>query len=305
MSTKHKAILALIIANMIWGAASPIFKWSLTNIPPFTLAFLRFSIASFLLFPFSYKNLAIKQKDILSIAGIGFFGVFINISFFFLGLNLAPSINAPMIASSGPIVLIFLSILFLREKPKHKLIVGTLISLIGVLVIITRPFLETGTTNGALVGNIFFLIATIGAVLHALLSKELLEKYPPAVVTFWSFIVGSILFIPFFLKEAADPLFLTNLDIRAIVGIFFGALLSSALAYFLYEWAIKKIAVNEIGIFTYIDPVVAILIAIPLLGEEITPAYVLGSAFVFLGIFFAEGRTSIYQKVDSVIKNTL
>lgn len=294
MTNKQKAVLALIIANAIWGAASPIFKWSLTNIPPFTLAFFRFSIASLLIFPFTYKTLAIKKADIPYIIGIGFFGVFINITFFFLGLNKTASINAPMIASSGPILLLLLSMLYLNEKPKIKTFIGTLISLIGVIVIIARPFLEEGNTDGALIGNLFFLIATLGAVFHALLSKRLLKDYRAATVTFWSFIVGSSLFIPLLVKETLQPDYLVALDIRGISGILFGAVLSSALAYLIYEWAIKRVKAYEIGIFTYIDPVVAIIIALPLLGEIITPAYVLGSVFVFAGIFVAEGKIKFH-----------
>jgi drug/metabolite transporter (DMT)-like permease len=61
LSDKRKlAIIALIISNTIWGAASPIFKWSLQNVHPFTLAYLRFALAVFVLFPFVYKDLRLK-----------------------------------------------------------------------------------------------------------------------------------------------------------------------------------------------------------------------------------------------------
>lgn len=298
MSTKKKAILALIIANVIWGAASPIFKWSLTNITPFTLAFLRFALASFLIFPFVYKDLFVNKKDILKVLAIGIFGVGINIPFFFFGLQIAPSINAPMIASSGPIFIILLSMLILKENPKRKVVFGTLLSLFGVIVIIIRPFLESGLDGNSILGNIFFLIATWGAVIHAIISKSILEKYKATVITFWSFIVGSLIFLPFFVKETMSYSLLTSLDLRGIVGIVFGVIFSSALAYFLYEWGIQKLAVNEVGIFTYIDPVVAILIAIPLLGETISLVYALGSILVFLGIYIAEGRINYHFLSD-------
>ncbi len=301
MSLKKKAIIALIIANTIWGAASPIFKWSLENISPFTLAFLRFSLASILIFPFTWHNLHIEKKDILSIIGIGFFGVGINIPFFFYGLKLAPSINAPMIASSGPIFLIICSIIFLKEKPKSKVVLGTLVSLLGVIVIILRPFLEEGINGTAILGNIFFLIATFGGVIHAVISKSILNKYSAGSITFWSFIVGTIIFLPFFISESSAPGFLMKLDTRGIIGILFGVIFSSTLAYFLYEWGIQKVAANEVGVFTYIDPIIALVIAIPLLGEKITPVFLLGSLFVFSGIFIAEGRIH-YHPIPHLLK---
>src|SRR3990170_6378963 len=112
-------ILALIIANIIWGAASPVFKYALQNIPPFTLAFIRFFFAGIILLPF-IKNLSIKLsgKEWVELVLGAIFGISINITFFFWGLQRSESINAPVIASSGPVFLFFLSIIFLKEKFK-------------------------------------------------------------------------------------------------------------------------------------------------------------------------------------------
>src|SRR3989337_1766625 len=95
VSNHQKAILALILANIIWGATPPIFKWSLTNIEPFTLAFLRFFIGALILFPLISGSLEIKRRDWGKLLLLSLFGITINISFFFLGLERAPSINAP------------------------------------------------------------------------------------------------------------------------------------------------------------------------------------------------------------------
>lgn len=291
MSAHKKAILALIIANTIWGAASPIFKWSLTNISPMTLAFLRFSLASIILFPFVYHALSIKARDIPLILGSGLFGVGINIPFFFYGLKYAPSINAPMIASSGPVFLIIGSIFFLKEKPRHKVIAGTIISLLGVALIIVRPLLENGFATEGVIGNLFFLIATISGVVHSLIVKRISTSYTPAVITFWTFLVGSLLFLPLFISEIVQVgSGLDKLNFQGATGIIFGVLLSSALAYYLFNYGLQKIAANEVGVFAYIDPVIAVLIAVPLLQESITSLFLLGSLFVFMGIFIAEGR---------------
>lgn len=297
MSTRKKAIIALIIANIIWGAASPIFKWSLQNIGPFTLAFLRFSLGAFLLFPFTYKELNIAKKDVLSVFGIGFFGVFLNIVFFFFGLRLTESINAPIIASSGPILLILFSVFLLKEKLKQKVLTGTLVGLAGVLIIIFEPLLQNGI-DGNVLGNFFLLLATLGAVGHAVISKKVLLKYNPLPVTFWSFLIGSLLFLPFFLNEVSSPSYLSGLNPQGIIGVVFGALFSSAIAYYLYEWGVKNINVSETCVFTYIDPVVAVVIAIPLLGERLTPIFIIGSLFVFAGILIAQGKLSYHYLLD-------
>lgn len=288
--SKHKqAILALILANIIWGAASPIFKWSLTNIEPFTLAFLRFFLAAIILFPFALDNLRIKRQDWPKLFWLSFAGITVNISFFFLGLKLTPSINAPIIATSGPLFLLVGCLFILREKLKLKTVLGTTVGFLGILLIILRPVFESGF-NLTVLGNLLLIAATLGAVAHAIIAKKVISRYQPHVITFWSFLIGSFTFLPLFLFEVKRVGFLTGLSTPGIVGIIFGVYLSSALAYFCYHWAIKNMLAQEVGVFAYLDPIVAVMIAIPLLGEIPTPIYLLGSLFVFLGIFIAEGR---------------
>lgn len=289
-SNKHnQAILALIIANIIWGAASPIFKLALQNITPFVLAFLRFFLASMLLLPFVFKNLSVEKKDWSKLILLSIFGITFNITFFFFGLKYAPSINAPIIGSSGPVLLYLSSIYFLHEKNHLKTLIGTIVSLFGVLIIVGQPVLTSGV-NKELIGNLFFVIATIGAVGYAIVSKEILHKYQPITITFWSFLIGSLTFFPFFLYEIIQSNPFLTIDTRGWTGLVFGIFLSSALAYFLFSWGIKQIEAQEVGVFFYIDPIVAALIAIPLLGEVITPIFLIGSLLVFGGIFIAEGR---------------
>ncbi len=283
------AVIALIIANIIWGAAPPIFKWALQDIEPFTLAFLRFFIASLMILPFAYKHLHVKREDIAEVFLIGFLGVTINIAFFFLGLRYAPSINASIIGSAGPIFLILFAFLFLREKPKKRVITGSLIGLLGVLVIMFKPLLSS-EPNLDLLGNAFFFIAMLGGLGHTLIGRQLLKKYEPLGLTFWSFFIGALCFLPFFINENLNQTFISNITLPVIVGVSFGAILCSTLAYFLFFWALKYMSASETGIFVYLDPIVTVLIALPLLGEVPDTFYYIGSLFVFFGIYIAEGR---------------
>jgi len=251
-------ILALIIANIIWGAASPIFKLALTNIPPFTLAFIRFFFAGIIFIPLVLNNLQkITWNQFFRIILVGFFGVTVNITFFFLGLPKTTSINAPVIASSGPVFIYLFSVLFLKEKPKLKIFSGMLVALLGVLVIIFAPVFSDGKqfNFGEIEGNLFFLIATLGAVFQTIIGKKVLKEVNSYMVTFISFMFGSLTFLPFAINEHWS---FGLLNINGWIGIIFGVVFSSALAYFLFYYGIRKIQAQEAGIFTYIDPVVAV-----------------------------------------------
>ena len=288
LSKSQLAVLALIIANMIWGAAPPIFKWALADIHPYTLAFLRFVVPILIMLPLIRGKLRINPKDYFNIILIGFFGITINIIFFFQGLLQAPSINAALIGSSGPIFIILYSILFLREKPKSKLILGALVGLLGVIFVLVTPLFKHG--NIAALGNLFYLISMLGGVVAILLVRRVMKRNNPISVTFWSFVVGSVGFIPFFINEVHTYGFLPDINFRGIIGLIFGILFSTLIAYFLQVWALKHLTAADVSVFTYIDPVVTLLIAAPLLSEFPDSTFVFGSVFVLLGILMAEGR---------------
>lgn len=289
MSNYKKAIIALIVANIIWGAGAPIFKWSLQGISPLMLAFCRFFIPVLILL-FFYKHIQrIKLRDSLYIILLGVLICTFNIGFFFMGLLYAPSINSPVIGSSGPILILLGSIFFLREKPTKKVLLGNIVGLAGVLFIVLEPFLQVHQKY-SLFGNFLFLLSTIAGVLGTLVSKKLTKKYNTTTLTFWTFCIATITLLPIPLNEISTSTMSLHINIPALIGIAFGGVFSSLLAYSLFYWGLSRIKASETSVFTYIDPVAAILIAAPLLHEFPTPIYIFGSVLVFFGIYVAEGR---------------
>ncbi len=289
LSKRHLAILALIAGSIIWGAAAPIFKWSMEEIPPFTLATLRFSLAALLILPFAYKKIGIRESDFLKLLCLAFIGITLHIGLFFAGLQLTSSINVPILNSITPIFLIFGSVWYLHEKLKIRVIIGTLISMTGILLIILEPLLVKGP-DGSILGNTLILLSVLCVVIYTLLLKRFALPYPIITIVFWTFLLGAFLFLPAFIIEGITLHPFAHMDEKAFIGIFYGAIFSSALAYFCYNFGIQYIKANEIGVFTYIEPIITILIAIPLLGEKIYPLYVVGASIVFLGIFIAEAK---------------
>ncbi len=294
-------ILALIIANVIWGASFPIYKWALSDIPSLTFVFLRFYIGALILLPFVYKNLKVEREDWWDLFLMSFVGITISISLLILGLKLSSSINAPIIMSAGPVVLIIGSIFYLKERLKRKVVIGTFVSLIGVLSIVILPVFKEGL-NGSVLGNLFLVGAAITSVIHALLLKKIMPKYKPLPIAFWQFLIGSLPLLPFFFIELNQTHWTSDINMKIIIGLFFGAVLATAIAHSIYAYRIKFIKASEVGVFTYVDPVATIVVAVPLLHEEITPLYLAGAAFVFLGILIAEGRLH-YHPLHRLIRD--
>lgn len=289
LSKVKLAIIFLILANIIWGAAFPIYKLTLEVIPPFTFVFLRFFLGALILFPFVYKNLKIKLKDSITLILLSFLGITLTISFLNFGLKLSSSINAPIILSASPIILIIGSFFYLKEKLRTKVVFGTLISFLGVLTIVLMPVFKQGL-DGTVTGNLFLVFAAFFSVIHALLLKKILPKYSSLAIAFWSFVIGSIPTLPFVMSEFNQVNWIENVNQQAILGLVFSVILATVIAHSFFSFGIKYIKASEVGIFSYIDPIATAIVAYYLLHEHITVPYLIGAFLVFIGIFIAQGR---------------
>lgn len=259
------------------------------EIPPFTLAFLRFMIAALLILPFIYKKIAIRKSDFFPVLMLAFVGITMHIALFFLGLQLTSSINVPIINAITPIFLMVGSVWYLHEKLKKKVIFGTALSLLGIILIIVEPLLITGP-DGSVIGNLMLLLSFSCVVIYTLFLKKLNLPYSTITLVFWTFFLGALLFIPAFLTELVLLQPFPQFDSKALIGISYGAIFSSALAYFCYDFGLTHLKGSEIGIFAYLEPFITVLVAMPLLGEQITPFYVFGAIIVFAGIFITEAH---------------
>lgn len=293
LSTVQKAFLALIVANIIWGAAAAIFKLSLQNIPPFTLAFWRFFLGAVILLVALGKKISLpltSRRDGILLFLYGFLGITLNIIFFFQGLRLTFSINSPVISSAQPIITLFFALFILHERFKLKKFLGMVLGTLGILVIVIEPVLIRGV-DGSILGNIFLVIATLAAVGQTIVGKRIVGKYNPWAFTFWAFLVGAASFLPLALYEYVRiPHLYALLDWRGYLGVSYGAIFSSVLGYGLFAWGLSKISATDTAMFAYVDPLVGTVAGALLLHEPITVPFVGGALLIFGGIFLAEGR---------------
>ncbi|MEO6508855.1 MAG: DMT family transporter [Patescibacteria group bacterium] len=285
-------VWALIISNVIWGAAAPIFKYALTDIPPFTFLFLRFFFAAVIFFP------AVKYVEIRSINKISWveiivgsiMGFTIHIGFLFLGLQKTESINSSIILIGSPILLLILNVVFLHKKVPLKIISGVALSTIGVFLIIFAPFLFTKGSSfsaGAFEGNMLYFGSLVSNVLAVILFKRVSKLISPFTITFLSFAIAALSFFPFMIHELSTWNF-TMLGQEGYIGIFYGIFFSSAVAYYLYFYGLRKLTTTDVEIFGYLNPIFTVLIAIPLLKEYPSPFFMAGALFICVGLIISE-----------------
>ncbi|MBI4100394.1 DMT family transporter [Candidatus Microgenomates bacterium] len=289
-NSKKRAIIALVIAALIWGAAVPIFKWSLGNIPPFSLAFLRFFLAAFLIFPLAKNHLKISSKDIDRIVLISLLGITLNISFFFQALRYTTALNAAVLLTTAPILTLFTAHIFLKERLRPILILSLSLAVLGMIVLIINPIRENGI-DSHLLGNFLMLLAVLSWVGYEITAKKLFVSYPAITIVFYSFLIGAFSFFPgFYAEYIMSPEWVLDLDIKGIVGIAYGAFFSSTIAYLAWDFGLSKLPASEVSLFSSLQPLAAAVIALPLLGEKITFPFLIGAFLILTGVFLLEKK---------------
>lgn len=297
--------LALFIAHLIWGANFVVAKVTLTEFPSMTLAFLRFALASLLIAPFiitETKKVAIDKKDLPKLILVGLLIITFNITFFFEGIVRTSAINASVLSLSVPILSVIAGWIFLKEKVNLVNVFGIFTGFLGALIIIGIPEIFLGNfTPKDMAGNIFILIASISWVIGAILSKELLEKYPSMTVTSIAFLIGTLtFFIPALDEYIKHPGWIENISLLGILGLVYMTILSSISAYFLFEWGLAKTSAGKATLFQYIEPFIAAALAITILGEKINISFLTGSVLIVLGVLLGTMNKESHHKSHKI-----
>lgn len=283
--------LALILANVIWGVSLVAAKIALREFPTMSLIFVRFALASILIYPFilaTPHKIKLKLEHLPVILLTGLTLITFNILFLYEGLTRTTAIDASSISMLVPIISVFCGWVFLKEKIYWINLLGILLGLVGALVVGGLPLIFLGNVNPEMMfGNFLVFLSGVSTVAGSILSKEILKKYSTLFVTASVFVIATLSFaVPTITEFQQDPSWISKVTILGLLAVLYLAILSSVSAYFLFEWALGKVDVTQANIFQYILPAVTASVAVPLLGERISYSFIVGTVLVVLGVYW-------------------
>jgi len=284
-SNQSKTYLLVVITALIGGSVPVFMKIILTIIPPFSFTIIRFLLAVIVLIPLvSIKKLL--NKDISKIIIVSLFAT-INIILFSLAIRITSASISQIIYTTVPIFSLILSKTLLHQQIRLKTVFGILLSLGGVLLIITLPILEKATTlQSNLIGNFMILIAAMSYALYGVLSKPMQKHYKPLEITIMFIFVTLFSHIIIAIPEIKmiNHWYL-NLNIVLIGSVLYVGLLGTAFYYLLTQFVIKKLSPVIASTILYLQPGATIFWAVLLLHETITPFFVFGTIITLFGVW--------------------
>lgn len=280
------AHIALFIVNLIYALNYTIAKDVMPGyIEPSGFILLRVLCGVFLFsfFFFLFIKESVEKKDFFRLALCGLFGVAINQLFFFEGLNLTTPINAAIIMTVNPVLVIIISALLIGEKITVKKIIGIVLGIIGAGALI----LNSGSVsfdNDFFIGNLLVLINATSYAIYLVLVKGLMKKYNPLTVMFFVFLFGLFFVLPFGYQDL-NSVNIDSFTNDIYLKILFVVVCTTFIAYLLNAFALKSLNPSIVSIYIYLQPVLASVIAILYNSDTIDYIKIVSSIFIFIAVF--------------------
>ena len=278
--------LALFIVNLIYALNYSIAKDVMPDyIGPSGFILLRVTGGSILFFLtyFFFIRESVESRDIIRLILCGLFGVAINQLFFFEGLNLTTPINAAIIMTVSPILVIIFSAIIIKEKITFRKVLGIFLGITGAATLIFKSG-SISIENDFFIGNVLVFINATSYSIYLVLVKTLMTKYNPITVMFYVFSFGLIFVFPFGLNELASVSF-QSFTTLIYFKVAFVVICTTFLAYLLNAFALKSLNPSVVSIYIYLQPVLASIIAIILKSDSLDVIKIISSLFIFSSIF--------------------
>jgi drug/metabolite transporter (DMT)-like permease len=278
-------IFALLAASLIWGIGMPILKLGLQNVSLPTFAFIKFFGGALLFLPLALRSWArIPSKEFFALLASSLVGISLANYFLFAGLVKAPSINASLIYLLHPILLYLFTVELQRKRMGNKLIVGIILAIFGATIVMARP--SSGGFSH-LSGNMYFLLFVLFDALGTLMVKPFLRQINPYQITFIKLFLASLPFAFFGIGGVFSEF---GASWSGLLALGYGIIFNTAISYYLFSYGLRWIHTSRVGLYSYMEPLGAVIVAFVLLGETPDVFYALGGLLIFAGIYLAEGN---------------
>lgn len=285
--------LLLTLCALFWAGNFVLGRAMHASIPPIGLAFWRWLVASVIVLPFVWPALReqwpllsanLARMLLLAMLGVSGFNTLV-----YVGLQTTSAINSVLIQSTLPVLILVLNGLLYRTRARARELLSILVSLVGVLVIISAGAPQRLLHGGWQPGDLWVFAA---AWVWALYSVWLRWR-PPGLraEAFLGFtlLTGTLMLLPLYLAEAHAGRTMTW-DMPTLLTVTYVAVFPSALAYLFWNRGVAMLGANAAGHFIHLMPVFGTLLAVVFLREVFAWYHALGTALVIVGIGFSWTR---------------
>jgi len=274
----------MLLTSFLWGGNFVVAKSLVDHASPLTLTSLRWLIAVAVLLPMVWwkeKRLLPSRDALLPLVLMGITGVVLFNIFQFLALERTTSTNVGLISTLNTISIAIFSFVFLKEKMNILQALSMLLSLFGVLLVLSKGNINLLFSFHFNVGDLWMLAAVCVWGIYSVCSKWAMKTTSPLMSNLYSGIFGLLVLLPFNLKDFT----ISNVNHSFILSLLYTGFISTVVCMVLWSIGIQKLGATTSGVFLNFNPIFTALLALLFLGENISWTQGIGGLIVILGCF--------------------
>jgi drug/metabolite transporter (DMT)-like permease len=279
---------SLFFQQLIAGGTHIIAKATLRDVDPVTLTLLRsIATACIMVIVMLLRGLRwrIERADYLRILWLSLLGVPINQFIFFCGIRQSTASNAALLYATTPVVVLILSRFILNEPATWRKIVGVIVALVGVAFVIFEDGFQLNSSQT--LGNLLLVVAVLAWSLSTIYGKPMIRKYGAFYVTSLVLVFGMILYLPLGILYG-NLTSLPTLSGPDWWGILYLSIGTSILGYFFWYYPLGRIDASKVAIFSNAQPFFTTILAVIILGQDISTTFVLGGLLTISGVILVQ-----------------
>jgi len=273
-------------AAVLFGASVVAVRVAVRDVPPVSLAVLRFGLGGLLL---AGILLVVAPRSLRTrwerLPRFGLLGLVLFVLFpltFNVGLRYTEASRGAVMLATMPIWSALLGRVVGERLTRHQ-VVGVALSVVGIGVAFVEPGRAVGGDAMRLVGDALLLLTGLLGAVYGLLAKRVLAVDSPGTVTTWAMLFGAVLLLPVAIVEGLVPA-IGRLDGQLLGIVVFLGVLGGAAAFLLWTWALSRLTPTQVAVYVNLNPIVAALLGVVLLGERRSGLFLLGFAAVVAGV---------------------
>jgi drug/metabolite transporter (DMT)-like permease len=279
--------LALALAVLFWGFSFVATKVALQSFTPFCLIFFRFIAASaFFILLLSRRGFPrLSRQNLGHLALLAVFQPGLYFTFETIGLQHTSATKTSLIIATIPVVVLLLSLVFLKERLRLMNALGIAISLVGVSLLIFGGGGDTEAA-GSLFGDLLILGAVFSASIYMIMTRRLGQSISPVQITAMQIIFGAVIFFPAFLWDL-PRLHWSEVSRESLIALVLLTLFATIGAFLCYNFALSRIPAARAAVCINAIPLVTTFGAWLILDERLTAMQCLGGAIVLGAVYLA------------------
>ncbi len=301
---KIQGHIIIFIVNVIFGLNLIISKSLLPgHLSPMglTLSRIVFACIAFWMLSLFVKKEKVPVKDLFMLFICGMCGLALNQTTFIIGLNKTSPVDASILTTSTPLMVMIFAFFILREPITLKKAGGVLMGAAGAILLILSG--NHGEQNSSGMGN--FLVIASGFIysIYLVIAKPLTLKYSAVTMMKWMFLFSTIVLLPFGYEDMLHAhAYMTPYENNVLMRVFFVLFGGTFLTYLLIPMALKRIRPTTVSMYNYVQPIIASFVATTIGQDNITLDKILSCILIFTGVYFVTVSKS-REDVDKEIKN--